>query len=152
MRRIALARLGALVLALAAVATAAAAERRPVPALTIYPGDVIRDAMLTEADFPDAIGSVPFATNKAVLLGKVARRTLLPGQPIATSAVAEPKLVAIGTRVRLVFQEDGLLISTYASALQAGGAGDFVTVRNLDSGITLGGTVAPDGSVHVGAS
>ena len=60
-------------------------------------------------------------------------------------------LVTIGARVRLVFQEDGLLISTYASALQNGSVGDFVTVRNLDSGITLGGTVAPDGSVHVGA-
>ncbi len=152
MRRIAFARLGALLFAVSVVTPADAAERRPVPALTIYPGDIIRDQMLTEADFPDAIGSAPFATNRTMLLGKVARRTLLPGQPIATAAVAEPRLVAIGTRVRLVFQEDGLLISTYASALQAGGAGDFVTVRNLESGITLGGTVAPDGSVHVGAS
>ena len=148
MRRTALATLGVL---LGAMTGAQAAERRPVPALTIYPGDVIRDQMLTDADFGDA-SSAAFVSNRAMLLGKVARRTLLPGQPIPTMAIGEPRLVTIGARVRLVFQDDGLLISTYASALQAGGVGDFVTVRNLDSGISIGGVVAADGSVHVGAS
>lgn len=134
------------------VASAAAAERRPVPALTIYPGDIIRDNMLTDADFPDANAGAPYAGNRTVLVGKVARRTLLPGQPIPVIALGEPKLVAIGSRVRLVYQEDGLVISTYASALQGGAAGDLVSVRNLDSGIVISGTIARDGSVHVGAS
>ena len=120
------------------------------PRSRIYPGDIIRDQMLTDADFPDATASGAYASNRSMLIGKVARRTLLPGQAIPTMAVAEPRLVTIGARVRLVYQEDGLLISTYASALQAGGVGDFVTVRNMESGITIGGTVAADGSVHVG--
>ncbi len=134
------------------VAAAVAAERRPVPALTIYPGDIIRENMLSDADFPDAIANAPYATNRGVLLGKVARRTLLPGQAIPVIALGEPRLVAVGARVRVVFQEDGLIISTYASALQGGAAGDVVSVRNLDSGSVVSGTVAPDGSVHVGAS
>ena len=129
-----------------------AGERRPVPAVTIYPGDVIHDAMIADADFPDAVPSNLFAGNRAALVGKVARRTLLPGQAIPVNALGEPKLVTIGMRVRLVFQEDGLVISTYASALQAGAAGDFVTVRNLESGIVIGGTIGPDGSVHVSGS
>ena len=137
---------------LAAAVPAAASERRPVPAAVIYPGDIIRDGMLTDAEFPDAISSGGYATNRTMLVGKVARRTLLPGQAIPANAVGEPKLVTIGARVRLVFKEDGLVISTYASALQAGAAGDFITVRNMESGITLGGTIEPDGSVRVGAS
>ena len=136
----------------ATVLPASAAERRPVPATVIYPGDMIRDGMLTDADFPDAIASGGYATNRTMLVGKIARRTLLPGQAIPANAVGEPKLVTIGARVRLEYREDGLVISTYASALQAGAAGDFITVRNMESGVTLGGTIEPDGSVRVGAS
>ena len=129
-----------------------AGEQRPVPAVTIYPGDVIHENMLTDGTFPDGAGAASYATNRTMLLGKVARRTLLPGQSIPANAVAEPKLVAIGARVRLVFEEGGLVVSTYASALQAGGAGDFISVRNMESGVVISGTVASDGSVHIGAS
>ena len=132
--------------------SAAAAERRPVPAVTIYPGDIIRDQMITDADFPDAVASSAYASNRSMLVGKVARRTLLPGQAIPANAVGEPKLVTIGAMVRLVYQEDGLTIATYASALQAGAAGDVVTVRNMESGITVSGVIRPDGSILIGAS
>ena len=51
--------------------------------------------------------------------------------------------------VRLVFEEGDLTISTYASALQGGAAGDVISVRNLESGFTLSGVIAPDGTIHV---
>ena len=131
---------------------ATAAERRPVAAATIYPGDIIREPMIVDADFPDALAGSSYATTRGQLVGKVARRTLLPGQAIPVNAVGEPKLVTVGAMVRVVYQEDGLTISTYASALQAGVAGDLVSLRNLESGITVSGTVQPDGSVHIGTS
>ena len=131
-------------------APAAAAERRPGPAVTISPGDVIREDMLADQDFPDAVSSSSFATNRSMLVGKVARRTLLPGQAIATNAVGEPRLVRIGALVRVVYRDDGLVIQTYAAALQNGAAGDIVTVRNSESGVTISGIVAADGSVQVG--
>jgi flagella basal body P-ring formation protein FlgA len=34
-------------------------------------------------------------------------------------------------------------------ALQNGGVGDFVTLRNVDSGTIIKGTVAPDGTVRL---
>ena len=129
---------------------AAAAERRPVAAVTIYPGDVIREDMLADQDFPDALASSSFASNRSMLVGKVARRTLLPGQAIATNAIGEPRLVRIGALVRVVYKDDGLVIQTYASALQNGAAGDMVSVRNSESGVTISGIVAADGSVQVG--
>ena len=134
----------------AAAAPLAAAERFPVPSITIYPGDIVRDGMLTEKEFPDSILDAGFVNRRSDLVGKVAKRTLLPGQAIAANAVVLPKLVTIGAMVRLVYEEGGLVISTYASALQAGAAGDLISVRNLESGITLSGIVAPDGSIHVG--
>ena len=128
---------------------ASAAQRLPVAAVTIYPGDMLRDNMLTDHDFPDQIASDGYINKRADLVGKVARRTLLPCQAISTNSVALPKLVTIGAMVKLIFEEGGLTISTYASALQAGAAGDLISVRNLESGLTLTGVIAPDGSIHV---
>lgn len=126
------------------------AERRPVPAVTIYPGDVIREDQLTDADLPDAVASSAYASNRSMLVGKVAKRTLLPGRAVPSNAVGEPRLVTVGARVRLVYEEDGLTITAFAAALQAGGAGDFISVRNVESGITVSGIIHADGSVHVG--
>ena len=131
---------------------AAAAERRPVPAVTIYPGDMIRDDQLVDQDFPDAATSIAIANNRTMLVGKVARRTLLPGKAIPANAVGEPRLVTIGARVRVVYEDGPLNITAYAAALQNGAAGDFVSVRNVESGVTVSGMVAPDGTVHVGPS
>jgi flagella basal body P-ring formation protein FlgA len=132
-----------------AVAPLAAAEHIPVPAITIYPGDIVRDGMLTDKDFPDSFADAGFISRRIDLIGKVAKRTLLPGQAITSNSVALPKLVTIGAMVRLVYEEGDLLISTYASALQAGSAGDIISVRNLESGLTLSGVIAPDGTIHV---
>ncbi len=123
----------------------------PVPNVTIYPNDTIRESWIVEHDF----SASPFPPKggvidaRAALIGKIARRTLLPGMPIPVTAVGEPRLVSNGERVRVVYTEGGLTITTYGSALQAGGAGDVVSVRNLDSGLTISGVVQPDGSISV---
>jgi flagellar basal body P-ring formation protein FlgA len=79
----------------------------------------------------------------------VARRTLLPGRPIPTIAVEEPRAVSTGGQVQLVYQQDGLTIVTTAQALQNGYVGQVVQVRNLDSGLVVSGVVQPDGAVRV---
>ena len=134
----------------AAAVPAAAVERLPVPAIVIYPGDVVRESSLVDKDFSDSFSDAGFIVRRSDLVGKVARRTLLPGQAVTANAVALPKLVTIGAMVRVVFEEGGLNISTYAAALQAGAAGDLISVRNPESGIVLSGVIAPDGSIHVG--
>lgn len=145
------ARLAALVVAAQAwVASSSLAQERilPVPLAIIYPGDPIRESMLGEKVFAGGMdGSV--VDSKSALLGKVARRTLLPDQPIPSYAVDAPKLVAINAPVRIVFDEGGLVIIAYGSALQAGAVGDLIRVRNQDSGLTVSGKVQPDGSIRV---
>ncbi|SED39409.1 flagella basal body P-ring formation protein FlgA [Rhizobiales bacterium GAS188] len=125
----------------------------PVPTIVLYPGDVIRDGLLVDRDFsfdPMATGGV--IGDRSVLLGKIARRTLLPGKPIPVNGVGEPKVVSNGAQVKVVFSEGGLTITTYGAALQAGSVGDLVKVRNPESGIIVTGTVQPDGSVRVSDS
>jgi flagellar basal body P-ring formation protein FlgA len=123
----------------------------PVPSVTIYPGDVIKQNWIVERDFGSGGPMRGAAIDTPMgLIGKVARHTLLPGLPIATNAVSEPRRIVDGQKVRLIFEQDGLIIETYAAALQAGGAGDVISVRNIDSGTTVSGTVQTDGTVRVG--
>jgi flagella basal body P-ring formation protein FlgA len=112
---------------------------------------VIRDDML--ADLPQGgvrDGGGPFVDDRALIVGKVARLTLLPGHAIPFAGVSNRKVVANGAEVRLIYSEGGLLIMTTGAALQDGSIGDVVRVRNSDSGVTVSGAVQPDGSVNVG--
>ena len=83
-----------------AVLPARAQERTvPAPKEVIYPGDIIRDSMLTDiaveesATLDDSI-----VDNRAALIGKIAKRTLLPGREIPDFAIANPRAVANGDR------------------------------------------------------
>ena len=89
---------------------------------------------------------------REALVGKVARRTLLPGQPIPVSAIRDRRSRDAGQDgAWSVFEHGGLTITTNALALQNGGLGDVVSLRNLDSGTVIRGTVAPDGSIRLDA-
>jgi flagellar basal body P-ring formation protein FlgA len=123
----------------------------PVPSVTIYPGDVIKESWIVDHDFgADGPAQGAAIADRTALVGKVARHTLLPGLPISTNAVGEPRLIVDGQKVRIIFEQDGLEIETYAAALQAGGTGDVISVRNLESGLTISGVVQSDGTVRVG--
>jgi flagellar basal body P-ring formation protein FlgA len=138
---------------LAAVSGPARAQQAgaPTPKSVIYPGDIILDDMLTDSlggGVRDGAG--PFVEDRMLIVGKIARLTLLPGHAIPYSGVSNRKLVANGAEVKLIYAEGGLVIMTTGAALQDGSIGDVVRVRNSDSGVTVSGAVQPDGSVKVG--
>jgi flagella basal body P-ring formation protein FlgA len=51
--------------------------------------------------------------------------------------------------VKVLVEDDGLIIVTYATSLQSGSAGMMVQLRNLDTGVTIRGIVQQDGSVRI---
>ena len=122
----------------------------PVPAVTIYPGSIIQAGDLTDRTFVQSEIATGYVDSIAMLVGKVARRTLLPDHPIPPMAIDNVDLVKRGTSVQLVFQQSGLLITAYAAPLEDGSAGDVIRVRNIDSGAVVVGVVQPDGTVRVG--
>lgn len=123
----------------------------PVPLTVIYPGEVIDESMIVERSVAaPRVGRYLMVPEKSALVGKVARRTLLPGRPVPAIAVEIPDLVARGAAVRIVFHEGGLMIQAQATALEPGSAGDLIRVRNRGSGRTLDATVQADGTVRVG--
>jgi flagellar basal body P-ring formation protein FlgA len=141
----------AIVVLAAACATFAFGQEAgvPTPKAVIYPGDLILDEMLVNVPDPSRDGSGPFINSRSLIVGRVARLTLLPGHAVPFSGISNRKLVSNGAAVKLVFSEGDLVITTSGSALQDGSIGDIVRVRNDDSGVTVSGAVQPDGSVQV---
>jgi flagella basal body P-ring formation protein FlgA len=136
----------------AAAQQAGAYERLPVPSVTIYPGDAITDAMIIEQHFlPGTRQLYPVIDARSALVGKVARRTLLPGRLIPANAVSEPELVTRGSLTKAVFENGGLTMTTVVLPLQSGSLGDLVQARNVDSKQVIAGIVQADGTVRVGA-
>jgi flagella basal body P-ring formation protein FlgA len=132
-----------------AIPAAAQETLVPTPRVVIYPGDVIGEDMLADVAEPARDGSGPFVEQRSLIVGKVARLTLLPGHAIPFTGVSNRKVVTNGAEVRLIYSDGGLLIMTTGAALQDGSIGDIVQVRNDDSGVTVSGAVQPDGSVRV---
>ena len=123
----------------------------PVPSNIIYPGDSITDDNLIDKEFPEFTNKMTgIFDSRSGLVGKVARRTLMPGQPISASSIAEPNAVANGTKIRIFYESGALAISAYGIALQSGSVGEVVSVRNSSTGLTVSGAIQKDGSVRVG--
>ncbi|WP_245419700.1 flagellar basal body P-ring formation chaperone FlgA [Phyllobacterium salinisoli] len=136
-----------------AFAPAALADRISfvVPSAVIYPGQTVGDTALLEKQFTiraEAAGQ--YALTPDQVTGKIARRTLLPGKPILIGALGEPSLVKRGVPAPLVYTAGGLTITAMGTPLEPGSAGDFVKVRNIDSGLIVSGTVQADGKIQVG--
>ena len=141
----------ALSIACAGMTGTAAAQNQqlPVPKITIYPGDPIGADLLTLKTFPIHADQGPVTLDPGALIGKVARRTLIAGRPVPPSYVHDREVIQKGKPVRVVFSEGGLTISSVAVPLQAGGVGDLLSLRNVDSGTVIRGIVEADGTIRV---
>jgi flagella basal body P-ring formation protein FlgA len=137
-------------LVLVALPVRAAELVLPVPRATIYPGDVIgEDQLVDRAFIAHTVARATIHEAREGVIGKVARRTLLPGQPITLTSIREPYLVTQGKSVLVIFESGGLTITTNAMALQNGSLGEVIALRNVDSGTIIRGTVASDGTVRL---
>lgn len=137
----------------AATAGAGAADRIAfvVPSATVYPGQIVSDTALLEKQFfINAPAAAQYVLSLDQAVGKVARKTLLPGKPILVSALGEPSLITRGVPAPLVFTAGTLTITAMGTPLESGAAGDFIKVRNVDSGIIVSGTVLANGRIQVG--
>lgn len=113
---------------------------RTIRAQTIIgPGDVV----VKSVEVPGA------ATTPDAVIGKEARVSLYAGRPIRRSDIGQPALVDRNQIVPLVFERNGLRITTEGRSLGRAGAGEAVRVMNLSSRNTVSGRVLPDGRIMV---
>lgn len=113
---------------------------RTIRAQTIIgPGDVV----VKSVEVPGA------ATTPDTVIGMEARVSLYAGRPIRRSDIGQPALVDRNQIVPLVFERNGLRITTEGRSLARAGAGEAVRVMNLSSRNTVSGRVLPDGRIMV---
>lgn len=120
-----------------------------VPTQIIYPGQEILPIHLKEVEVTNPNIARGYASVMDEVAGMVSTRTLLPGRTIQVSSLRAPYAVKRGTTVRLTFAVGNMLISASGTPLENAAVGDVIRVRNLDSGVTVSGTVMGDGTVQV---
>jgi len=124
----------------------------PVPRTVIYGGQTISDADLVEKPFPhDGLNAVGFVAARADLVGHVARRALLPGQPIAAGWIKAADVVKQGRATKVVVEDGELSIVAVAMPLQSAAPGEAVSFQSPDGGAVLRGVAQEDGSIRMGS-
>ena len=123
------------------------------PAVTrdIAPGDVITAAHLTTINAP-AHNADRFARSDDELIGMVARRRIKAGHQIRLSDLTTPTLVKKGAIVTLAYKIGGLKITHQGVAQSAGGEGDVIAVKNVQSERTVKGVIIASNTVLVTAA
>ena len=120
-----------------------------IPKRVIYPGETVQAHMPEMVPVTNPNIRRDYASSMDQVEGMVARRTLLPGRVVPVSSVREAYTVKRGGVVTMIFSQGGLTITAPGSPLKNGSVGDFIRVRNINTGVMVSGTVMADGTVRV---
>jgi len=120
-----------------------------VPTRIIYPGETIDPSALEEVGVTNPNLAGNYAHHIGEVTGRITDRTLLPGRTIIVDFLRDPYAIKRGASVKIIYSEGGLTISATGTPMEDGGVGQVVRVRNVESGITVSGTVMADGSIKV---
>lgn len=123
----------------------------PAAADTVVAACTIRpQTILSAADLSLKPGEVAGGLeDPALIIGMETRVALYAGRPVRAGDVGPPAVIERNQIVPLVFERNGLRISTEGRSLDRAGPGDVVRVMNLSSRSTVSGRVTAEGRVMV---
>ena len=121
-----------------------------VPKYALAPGEVITANMIEMKKFSTrSLRHLDVITSQRDLIGMEVRRRLQAGNPVPSGSVMRRRMVRRNEIARIIFQTGALTIIAHVEALDSGGIGDLVRVRNLDSGVIVSGVVDSEGIIRV---
>lgn len=123
--------------------------RAVVPSSVINVGEILNESKLKELDVTNSNLRGDYARSIKDVVGFVTRRILLPDRIIPMSALHRPYLITRGSKVRVVFAQKNMTISTAGIALSDASVGDVISVKNSDTGVIVSGNVMNDSTVSV---
>jgi flagella basal body P-ring formation protein FlgA len=129
-------------------------EMQAVPSVkrNIRAGEVITEDDIELMNYPKARLHDDNVMDMAELVGTTPRRTISNNRPIRKNEVQAPAVVKKGANVTMRFNTPAMSISTIGQALQAGGKGEMIRVKNMDSNAIVQATVLSESEVLVGVS
>jgi len=134
-----------LVLILALLLAAPAGAGEVLAARTLRPGAIVAPGDLRVTGAPEAEAAALLEE----LTGLEVRVAVYAGRPVPRGALGPPTLVERNAVVVMEYVSGGLSLRAEGRALDAGAMGARIRVMNLDSRITVSGTVAGPGRVEV---
>ncbi|MDR1377303.1 MAG: flagellar basal body P-ring formation chaperone FlgA [Synergistaceae bacterium] len=123
---------------------------QPVLVLT---RSVKRGEVLKESDF--ALRQIRvnragvYASKPAEALGRSLRKNFSQGEAIPLNSLAEVPIIERGKNVTILARNAGIMVKTKGEALESGGLGDSIKVRNLASKAVLTAVVVANDTVEV---
>jgi flagellar basal body P-ring formation protein FlgA len=125
-----------------------------VPLLTrnINKGSQISQEDVELAYFPKDQIEEDSITEVSSIIGKTATKTLVKGKMVTEDEIRNPTLVAKNSTVSAIYRTDSIEVKALAVALDDGGEGDIIRLKNFDSGKMFKAVVQADGNVLIGAS
>ncbi|WP_241622463.1 flagellar basal body P-ring formation chaperone FlgA [Rosenbergiella australiborealis] len=113
-----------------------------IAARAINPGSVVtaEDIQFAPLTFKPGM-RVDVVTQLNDALQMTVKRSVAEGQPLRESFLSTPRLMSRNQPITLVIQQEGLELSTGGIALQNGGKGATIRVKNSSSGRVLSGTI-----------
>jgi flagella basal body P-ring formation protein FlgA len=118
-----------------------------IAAAPVAANEALTDAQVT-IERRDISNIADPISNPADAVGQMSRRMLRPGDILRSGQLSSPVLVKRGDAVTMVARRDGIEVSMAGEALDAGGKGAVVRVRNAGSGQVVRMRVAGPGTVE----
>ena len=103
-------------------------KKVPVAAKRVMYGETLNNENIHYNWVSIANESESLVDSKNRLIGKTLRRTLAAGQPIRYADIASEFVIFAGDEVKLLFEENGILISITAQARQDGEIDELITI------------------------
>jgi flagella basal body P-ring formation protein FlgA len=118
-----------------------------IAAAPVAANEALTDAQVT-IERRDISNIADPISNPADAVGQMSRRMLRPGDILRSGQLSNPVLVKRGDAVMMVARREGIEVSMTGEALDAGGKGAVVRVRNAGSGQVVRMRVAGPGTVE----
>jgi flagella basal body P-ring formation protein FlgA len=83
------------------------------------------------------------------LIGSTPRKSIVSGNMIRSTDIEKPRIVNRGDAVTLVFNKNGMYLTTKGRAMQDGTIGDTITISNLSSNRQIEGRITANREVTV---
>ncbi|MEO1291231.1 MAG: flagellar basal body P-ring formation chaperone FlgA [Pseudomonadota bacterium] len=112
----------------------------------IRPGEII---MTRDLALEPGLAQADMLNSVEAAVGLESRVSLYRGRPVRRSELTNPTLVRRNDIVQIVFRRGALALRSEGRALDAGGIGDRIRVMNLDSRVTVYGSVSGNNMIEM---
>jgi flagella basal body P-ring formation protein FlgA len=120
-----------------------------LPLRRISEGEIISWEDVKLAKMPASSISAHMLRQGSEILGKEAKRALVPGRPIAAKSLVEPRIIKRGDKITIRYIDGILNLTAPGRALQDGASNQMLRVVNLQSSKTISAKVFRAGIVTV---